>query len=596
MSVIGTLKSNRVGFYPENSLHDINNTSNMFFNQTQFPRRPEKETLSSHSTSQSTSHLGNLYSPSVSAPGSQANYFGSGLGSPGGLSTTSIPGAPGSSRGLSGSPQFSRSISYPGYHSNHLSGPLSNVSSGLQHLTSVSSPVSSSQPGSRGILSMGQRGSSGLGLPPSSAHLGAAQAAFNSLGSKTTNRAPGLPTSTIGRSSPGIIAQQQQPQQPQPSFLGSSSHGSLASSTSNPLSSAFGPPRTRQNVFGLPPSSMMNVFSSTGLSNNTDTISSVAAINSGLDLSDFPVLANRPMVHVPPPVSSPSSTTTTSSFVGRASYGLVSKRGEPSTEFTMLNEDFPALPGTISKSEQTSESTNQETKPQVQRFGSTPSYEQAVKDEIRASSQAQNSQPVKGKIQTTPSGTITNIPKHMVTDQFGMIGLLTFIRAAETEPNLVTLALGSDLTTLGLNLNSPESLYQTFGSPFSDSPCRPHEIDFNVPPEYRINSYIREKLAPFKLSRYGEDVLFYLYYTNEGDVLQLAAAAELYSREWRYHKDERVWLTRVPGVEPLQKSSTYERGTYYFFDYLNWRKIAKEFHLEYDKLEEKPTLQPLATQ
>ncbi len=48
-----------------------------------------------------------------------------------------------------------------------------------------------------------------------------------------------------------------------------------------------------------------------------------------------------------------------------------------------------------------------------------------------------------------------------------------------------------------------------------------------MPPEYRINSYIREKLAPFKLVRYGEDVLFYLYYTNEGDVLQLAAAAEL---------------------------------------------------------------------
>lgn len=39
-------------------------------------------------------------------------------------------------------------------------------------------------------------------------------------------------------------------------------------------------------------------------------------------------------------------------------------------------------------------------------------------------------------------GVITNIPSGMVTDQFGMIGLLTFIRAAETEPNLVTLALG----------------------------------------------------------------------------------------------------------------------------------------------------------
>lgn len=44
----------------------------------------------------------------------------------------------------------------------------------------------------------------------------------------------------------------------------------------------------------------------------------------------------------------------------------------------------------------------------------------------------------------------------MVTDQFGMIGLLTFIRAAETDPGMVHLALGSDLTTLGLNLNSPE--------------------------------------------------------------------------------------------------------------------------------------------
>ena len=51
-------------------------------------------------------------------------------------------------------------------------------------------------------------------------------------------------------------------------------------------------------------------------------------------------------------------------------------------------------------------------------------------------------------------GMVTNIPSTMVVDQFGMIGLLTFIRAAETDPNLVSLALGTDLTTLGLNLNS----------------------------------------------------------------------------------------------------------------------------------------------
>ena len=35
-----------------------------------------------------------------------------------------------------------------------------------------------------------------------------------------------------------------------------------------------------------------------------------------------------------------------------------------------------------------------------------------------------------------------SIPPGMVQDQFGMMGLLTFIRGAETDPNLVALALG----------------------------------------------------------------------------------------------------------------------------------------------------------
>jgi len=35
------------------------------------------------------------------------------------------------------------------------------------------------------------------------------------------------------------------------------------------------------------------------------------------------------------------------------------------------------------------------------------------------------------------------------------------------------------------------------------------------------------QLAPMKLNRYGEDLLFFLFYMNGGDVLQLAAATEL---------------------------------------------------------------------
>lgn len=50
---------------------------------------------------------------------------------------------------------------------------------------------------------------------------------------------------------------------------------------------------------------------------------------------------------------------------------------------------------------------------------------------------------------------------------------------------------------------------------------------------YLTNTAIREKLAPVKLNRYKDDILFYMFYTNVGDVLQMAAAAELYNRDWR---------------------------------------------------------------
>lgn len=115
----------------------------------------------------------------------------------------------------------------------------------------------------------------------------------------------------------------------------------------------------------------------------------------------------------------------------------------------------------------------------------------------------------------------------MVPNQYGIVGLLTFIRAAESDPELVSLALGQDLTTLGLNLNSPDNLYLTFAGPWAEAPCRPQDIDYHVPPEYLINMSIREKLAPLKLNRYKEDLLFYLFYCFVGDVLQLAAASEL---------------------------------------------------------------------
>lgn len=63
-------------------------------------------------------------------------------------------------------------------------------------------------------------------------------------------------------------------------------------------------------------------------------------------------------------------------------------------------------------------------------------------------------------------------------DPFGLLGLLSVIRMS--DPDLTSLALGIDLTTLGLNLNSTENLHKTFGSPWSDEPAK-GDPEFSVP-------------------------------------------------------------------------------------------------------------------
>ncbi|XP_028025353.1 regulator of gene activity isoform X1 [Bombyx mandarina] len=308
-----------------------------------------------------------------------------------------------------------------------------------------------------------------------------------------------------------------------------------------------------------------------------------------LDLSEFPSLTARgagdqaPTTAPPPPGSKP--------YVG-----MVKQPTSEQSEFTMSSEDFPALPGTSTGASTTGGATAAAVA--VAGAGASTVSAPAPADIAHAPDKTR-----KG-IQTSPEvvnqgahnmefyGKVTNIPDTMIPNQFGIVGLLTFIRAAESDPSLVSLALGQDLTALGLNLNSPDNLNLTFAGPWADTPCRPQDMDYHVPPEYLINGSIREKLAPLRLGRYKEDLLFYLFYCFVGDVLQIAAAAELYNREWRYHMEEKVWISQAPGMPMVEKTSTYERGTYYFFDAHNWRKVPKEFHLDYSKLEGRPQLPP----
>lgn len=60
-----------------------------------------------------------------------------------------------------------------------------------------------------------------------------------------------------------------------------------------------------------------------------------------------------------------------------------------------------------------------------------------------------------------------------------------------------------------------------------------------------------------------------------------------YKRDWRFHKEERTWICRRPGA-PLEKQATYERGSYIYFDPINWLKNQKDMLVEYEKLEPLP--------
>lgn len=44
-------------------------------------------------------------------------------------------------------------------------------------------------------------------------------------------------------------------------------------------------------------------------------------------------------------------------------------------------------------------------------------------------------------------------------------------------------------------------------------------------------------------------------------------------RNWRFHRELQLWLTQAG--EPLQKTPTYERGNYLFFDPRSWEKVTK---------------------
>ena len=74
----------------------------------------------------------------------------------------------------------------------------------------------------------------------------------------------------------------------------------------------------------------------------------------------------------------------------------------------------------------------------------------------------------------------------------------------------------------------------------------------------------------------------------------VATMADRYNRNWRYHKELRLWLTKESGTAQSQKVPNGEQGTYTFWDPEGWGKERKEMTVLYGDLEEtsQPTFAP----
>ncbi|GAB4836190.1 Probable NOT transcription complex subunit vip2 [Ancistrocladus abbreviatus] len=380
----------------------------------------------------------------------------------------------------------------------------------------------------------------------------------------------------------------------------------------------------------------VNNLSSMGMLNDVNSSDS-----SPFDINDFPQLTSRP----------------NSAGGPQGQLGSLRKQGlavspivQQNQEFSIQNEDFPALPGfkggnadygmDLHQKEQLHDnsvslmqsqhfsmgrsagfnlgSTYSSNRPQQQQHASSvsssgvsfspssgppgiglrplnsansvaglgsydqlvPQYQQQNQSQFRLQPMSAVNQPFRDQ------GIKSLQAQQAAPDPFGLLGLLSVIRMS--DPDLTSLALGIDLTTLGLNLNSSENLHKTFGSPWSDEPAK-GDPEFIVP-----QCYYAKQPPPLHqgyFSKFNLDTLFYIFYSMPKDEAQLYAANELYNRGWFYHREVRVWLTRVPGMEPLVKTNTYERGSYHCFEPNTWEMTIKDnFVLHYETLEKRPAL------
>eukprot|EP00049_Salpingoeca_infusionum_P023544 m.12686 g.12686 ORF g.12686 m.12686 type:complete len:337 (-) comp5855_c0_seq1:179-1189(-) len=166
---------------------------------------------------------------------------------------------------------------------------------------------------------------------------------------------------------------------------------------------------------------------------------------------------------------------------------------------------------------------------------------------------------------------------HLSTDGalYGMGGFMALFQS--DSPQLKLLSSGVDPNSLNLDFSSRERLFTTFNSPWEAPQTK-------TPAYYTVTT---AKPLPQRFDSLSLHSLFYMFYNMPQDSAQLMAAKYLYNKEWRYHRQLKVWLRAAEGSTPAQSRES-EQGQYLIFDPTEWKVLRKALVLVYDQLEGKP--------
>lgn len=319
-------------------------------------------------------------------------------------------------------------------------------------------------------------------------------------------------------------------------------------------------------------------------------------------LSDHQVL-EFPNLPMDSPFTPQLSLPTHRAYVG----SLSTKAGDPPSEFTLDKNDFPTLdrgapagdirsklPGSSSMDDDSNRGTFDPSPFDSRMPGLVPGLieKDSKSDEryrtlINQRPTGNSGSSIQYDQQTQQ---LVGIPSSMLTDKHSFLGCTKILKEVLGDKrearNLQSFDLDKNLTDMGLSFvkgNSNRLIYR-FQSPFAEMPCRVQDIDMFVPNEYLTNIHIREKLAEIRPDKYSEELLFWIFYSNPNDHMQTMAANELYKRLWKYHIEEKIWLTRPRNIDARVKNQTYEEGTFMVWDTENWKKVARDLKVEYSKL------------